>query len=158
MMTFLQATKQLSRASTKPSFAPLTTAISSALDKIASFAIKASKDEALLETHAREFAFSMARTYICALLISHAGPFRPLSVNQLTVFLTFLLPAVSNLEADFFAAERFVLDGLYKVTASSQGDEVRRRADRLLAMDVDESTGKTRGVGDAAHGRLRAKY
>jgi len=96
---------------------------------------RASKDVTLLETNAREFAFSMSRVYMCALMTEHA--------------------AATGLESDVVAAKRFCEDGIFVVREHKN----KVGSDRLLALDVDEKTGKIRGVGDVGvDGKRRAKY
>ncbi len=131
---FIEETKNLIGSGGNSNFAPIRDAIDQSLVKIRDFALKASKDTHFLESHAREFAFSMARTFICALLTQHA--------------------LATNLKIDFAAASRFASRGLFLV----QEEPSKLEFDRLLAMDVDEKTGTMRGVGDGVPGALRARY
>lgn len=86
----------------------------------------------------REFAVSMAKSYIASLLVEWAIHTKDL--------------------LDLEVASRFIKGGIYLVPEGDNMDDMWL-LNKTLGMDVDPQNGKARGVGDVdSRGKFRAKY
>jgi len=132
---FIDSVKEIVGNNPPEKFREIISAIGFALNSIEDFVGRTERNTTLLESNAREFAYSMSRVYMCALLTEHA--------------------MATGLEADFSAAKRFSEGGLYVVREENE----KEKYDKLLALDIDEKNGKIRGTGDVGvNGKLRARY
>jgi len=131
---FIDSVKEILGNNISERFREIVSEIVFGLNSIEDFAARAIKDTSVLETNAREFAYSMSRVYMCALLVEHG--------------------MATGLEGDFWAAKRFSEGGLYVVREENE----KTKYDRLLALDIDEKNGKIRGIGDVSvNGKIRAR-
>jgi len=116
--------------------------VKASLNKIREFVTlettKKGKDGDVTELVMREFALTMAKTYIASLMVEFYTETRD--------------------TLDLEVAARFIQTGIYLVP-SYESIEGLWKANKQLGLDTDPSTGKPRGVGDVdSRGITRAKY
>jgi len=111
------------------------------------FSLSADEATPFIESSARHFAFTLSRVYVASLLFEQA--------------------TWSGRRSDAVAVERWCNSSIQNIffhkntslVQLSKKTAEERYDDWLLALDVDENTGKPRGYGDKmSNGVLRAKY